>query len=419
MNGHFICVIATALCLFLPALPAEAEINRGRMQQDLDIMEGILQNLHAQTTSKLVGVHREPQVRGLYFENYGVIFLIEERGPAGYSPPGLGFPEQLTKVFEMHTEGDVATKFKEKVQKRRTDIQNRLGEFLGTYADAIRQLKDADRISILVFFQRLSPYGFDLERAVVGEPEWLWPSQSVPRHRSPASQGVLEPDNRDSIAIRGKRSQDSDTFLYTVTSEQVYSEVTAKKRDIVAYRREQIDEAEFRTRIAFRDHQPEASMMKKIGVMATILDKALKQTEHTMRRSDATLGIYQKGLGALFFVNAKGGYRSTAIYVKEKKDPKTVTYQVRPAKAVKRKNKSQDRFKEELIEVVGDYGYTLRTLKPEEYIVVEARFPPGLGRRSSDTRGLVLTVQKKNVDAYSRGDLDLAAFRQKVEILEY
>ena len=419
MNGHLVCAVATAICLFLPALPAEAEIDRERMQQDLDIMEGILQNLHSQTTSNLVGVHREPQVRGLYFEDYGVIFLIEERGPAGYSPPGLGFPEQLTKVFEMHTEGDVATKFKEKVQKRRTDIQNRLGEFLGTYADAIRQLKDADRISILVFFQRLSPYGFDLERAGVGKPEWLWPSQSVPRHRSPSSQGVLEPDNRDSIAVRGKRRQDSDTFLYTVTSEQVYSEVTVKKRDIVAYRREQIDDAEFRTRIAFSDHQPDASMMKKIGVMATILDKALKQTEDSVRRLDATLGIYQKGLGALFFVNVRGGFRSTAIHVKRKNDPKTVTYQVRPGKAVNRENKSQDRFKEELIEVVGDYGYTLRTLKPEEHIVVEVRFPRGAGRRSSGARGLILQVKKKDVDAYSRGDLDLAAFRQKVDIQGY
>ncbi len=34
-------------------------------------------------------------------------------------------------------------------------------------------------------------------------------------------------------------------------------------------------------------------------------------------------------------------------------------------------------------------------------------------------QGLVLKVQKKDVDAYSRGALDLAEFRQKVDILEF
>ena len=418
MNGHLNCVIATALCLFLPALPAEAEIDRERMQQDLDIMEGILQNLHAQTTSKLVGVHREPQVRGLYFENYGVIFLIEERGPAVYSPPGLGFPAQLTKVFEMHTEGDVATKFKEQVQKRRTDIQNRLAEFLGTFADAIRQLKDADRISILVFFQRLSPYGFDLERAGVGEPEWLWPSQSVPRHRSPTSQDVFDPDKRDSIASRGKRSQDSDKLLYTVTSEQVYLEVTAKKRDIVAYRREQIDEADFRKRIVSREHTPDASTTKKIGVMAAIMDQTLKQNEHRFPYSNKTLGIYQEGLGALFFVKVQSTYQKEILYAIVK-ETRLRSLRRRSSHAAKARNPSVNRLKDDLVEAVADYGFSLRTLKPDEYIVVDVRFPKGMRRKPSDPRGLVLTVQKKSVDAYSRGDLDLDAFRQRADIREY
>ena len=359
MKAHHIFAVVTAFCIFNMASASEGGIDRERMQQDLEIMEGILQSLHAQTTSSLAGIHREPQIRGLYFENYGVIFHIEEKRSSG-----------------MVRDVDVR-----RLLEKRVGVQERLVEFLGTYADGIRQLKDEDRITILI-------------------------------HQQPRSRAL--------IAATDKR-------LQAELSKQVYSEVTAKKSDIVAYRRERIAEAEFRRRIVSRDRAPEASMMKKIGVMATILDKALKQPEPPVPKLDATLGIYQKGLGALFFVNAKSANRLKLPYSLTwpppslRKAPKTARVRIRAGKAVKAGNPLQKRFKfkEELVEVVGDYGYTLRTLKPEEYIVVEVRFPRRPGRRSSGERGLLLTVKKKNVDAYSRGDLDLAAFRQKVDIREY
>ena len=83
MKAHHIFAVVTAFCIFNMASASEGEIDRERMQQDLDIMEGILQSLHAQTTSNLAGIHREPQIRGLYFENYGVIFHIEEKRSSG------------------------------------------------------------------------------------------------------------------------------------------------------------------------------------------------------------------------------------------------------------------------------------------------------------------------------------------------
>ncbi len=54
---HLIAFI-TACCLSLPASAGEVEINRERMQQDLDIMETILQNLHAQNTPFITGIHK-------------------------------------------------------------------------------------------------------------------------------------------------------------------------------------------------------------------------------------------------------------------------------------------------------------------------------------------------------------------------
>lgn len=387
MKTRHVFAIATAFCLFLPDLPGAAEIDRDRMQQDLDIMEGILKNLHTQTTTNLVGVHQEPQVRGLYFANYGVIFLIEERR-SGYLELEVELSKYLGKPSKVVDEPEEAHVDElQQMKKNRVALNDRLAEFLGSYADGIRQLEDEDRITILVHHKPFS-------------------------HVLPGVHEALS-DARNQLRVVTNKQ------LNSGFQEQNYLEVTTKKRDIVAYRREKIDEAEFRKRIAFRDHRPDASTMKKIGVMATILDKALKQTEHSVRRLDGTLGIYQKGLGAIFFVNVRGGFRGTAIHVRRKNDPKAVTYQVRPGKAVEIGKKPKDRFTKELVEIVGDYGYTLRTLKPEEYIVVEVRFPKGMRRKTSDPRGLVLKVKKQDVDAYSGGDLDLAAFREKVDIQEY
>ncbi len=295
---HLIAFI-TACCLSLPASAGEVEIDRERMQQDLNIMEGILQNLHAQNTPFITGIHREPHVRGLYFENYGVIFLIEERRPAGIRfTLTLGSFESAAEASKKHEGGDVVKDIRAQREKRRVAFQDRLGEFLGTYADAIRQLKDEDRITILVHYQPLSPIS---KEALDHIPELQAVAKQLDSLKSPR---------------KGRKIQKK--HLYRVLSEPVYSEVTAKKRDIVAYRRERISEAEFRKRIVSREHKPDASTIKKIGVLATILDKALKRPDHLARDFNKTLGIYQEGLGALFFVNAGSGYRTDHPVFKNK-----------------------------------------------------------------------------------------------------
>ncbi len=416
MKAHHIFAVVTAFCIFNMASASEGEVDRERMQQDLDIMEGILKSLHTQNTPNLAPFHRELQIRGLYFENYGVIFLIEEERSSGRAVDVVvrRLLVRPAGVIEELEEEDFLKEVAEERRKTRAALQDRLAEFLGTYADGIRQLQDEDRITILVRHKSLSRFGLS-----AGELDFFWKSHPFPTDELPKLQAELErlsPDSltsrRDKLrAIRMRR-------LEAELSEPVYTEVTVKKRDIVAHRRERIDVAEFRKRIVSREHRPHASTMKKIGVMANILDKMIKLPDHPVPYSNKTLGIYRAGLGALFFVNERSGYLAEyrrAIY-KELRSPSHSRRQGREGTA---DSQLRDRLKEDLVEVVGDYGYSLRTLKPEEYIVVEVRFLTGLRSASLKRQGLILKVKKKDVDAYSRGDLDLAAFRQKVDIREY
>ena len=413
MNGHFICVIATALCLFLPALPTEAEIDRERMQQDLDIMEGILKSLHAQTTTNLVGVHQEPQVRGLYFANYGVIFLIDERRLAGSGTARAGTFRRLLAASEKTERSKVVEDIRAKLEKRRHAFRERLGEFLGMYADGIRQLEEDNRITILVHFEplSLSLYHINLDQTAAGISDKSQKLRAITRQSTYDSLSVrLRPGGRVRMVPKARS--------HNAMSEQIYSEITARKGHIVAYRREHISEAEFRKLIVSREHTPDASTKKKIGVMAAIMGKVLKHPNHTLSDLDKTLGIYKDGLGALFLVSAESGYRPDYSVTIDGKEA-SVILRRRTGKAVKGDNEKKNQLVEDVVNVVGDYGYSLRTLKPGEYIVVDVRFPKRMRRRPSDPRGLVFMVKKQDVDAYTRKDLDLAAFREKVDIQEY
>ena len=405
--------IATALCLFLPALPVEAEIDRDRMRQDLDIMEGILKSLHAQNKPDLGRIHLEPHVRGLYFENYGVIFLIEERKLARSRTSGVESFRRLRAATEKTEESKVVEDILAKLEKRRHMFRERLGDFLGMYADGIRQLEEDNRITILVHFEplSLSLYHINMDQIAAGISD-----------KSQILRAITRQLPYDSLSVRvrpgGRVRMVPKAPSYNAMSEQVYSEITARKGDVVAYRRERISEAEFKKLIVSREHTPDASTLKKIGVMAAIMDNVLKHPNHTLSDLDKTLGIYKDGLGALFLVNAESGYRPDYRVTIDGEEA-SVILRRRTGKAVKGGSEIKNELVEDVVNVVGDYGYSLRTLKPEEYIVVDVRFPKRMRRRPSDPRGLVLMVKKQDVDAYSGGDLDQAAFREKVDIQEY
>ena len=153
--------------------------------------------------------------------------------------------------------------------------------------------------------------------------------------------------------------------------------------------------------LVVREHKPDDSRMKKIQILSVILDNSLKRTDQLVPNfGTRTLSMYYEGLGAVFFMNAGHGY-----------------WEIHPltTKQGAAEVETRERFREKLIEVVGDYGYTLRTLGPEDYMVVDVRFPAGW----ESNPGLVLKVRKKDVDAFSREEMDFEEFRRKVEILEF
>jgi hypothetical protein len=71
--------------------------------------------------------------------------------------------------------------------------------------------------------------------------------------------------------------------------------------------------------------------------------------------------------------------------------------------------------REELVQVLRDYGRTISGVGPEDYVAI-AIFPSDLDWRGPDTRTLI-QVRRRSIDAYDNGNLTAEAFAKLVEVV--
>ena len=396
-----------------------ADINPQLMQRDIRIMEGVLGNLYHDAPDPT-----SSSARGLYLDGYGVLFLTEGSWPRQVHPSiSVAWDEKGVKRLELKSGGPAA------YEKLLAESHDLLTEFLGNYAGIIGQLDPDDWITVC--YQHPRPSGlisglkniadgftfgvdsvsFDLTKQI----EAIMP-MAVPFEKFVLtfedSVSFFDTDKQvAAITILRKRIEEAaaegevkaavevvgDSLLADVVEADTPSHgsivprvpgsiplhrraaaaaplitATAKKSAIDAFREGLIDSATFRQRIAFSEHTDS----KKIDIMAGILDQVPEHDHHPFG-TQPTLGMYQPGLGALFFINESVSFSNPL---------------------------SLDNVKANIVEAVADYGATLSQVQPDEHVIVEYR----------PDRTHLLQVPKAAIDAYDRGDLDLDAFREKV-----
>jgi len=136
----FSMLIALCLCAPLPGL-AES-FDRHKMQRDLEIAEGIL--------SRLQGVEAGPpfqaQARGIYLKGYGVLFLSQ----------GMGRELAMLRMMKGRGEEDLEVEVERPVHSKGdtsstefAEFKEQTGEFFRSYAHAIGQLGEDERLTVL------------------------------------------------------------------------------------------------------------------------------------------------------------------------------------------------------------------------------------------------------------------------------
>jgi hypothetical protein len=369
---------------------ASQKINWERMQRDLDIMEGVLSKLLRQSSYEWGPI--AGHVSGIYFENYGVVFHVEQDGLRIFTLSAEQLEHSLTRLKEITPRPPAAPDEEETVVvapkstagviveadagKRLEHIQSRTTEFLANYADAIGQLNVASRITVVFDF---------------GESQFqVWPGAS-PRREKDKPIAVLE--------------------------------MSALKGDIIEHRRGKLSFDEFQKRLTINHRSDDESMNANLDIMASILETALgRRHREGYYLVGKNRGVYLKGLGALFFLSAETNLDAVFAPRVQWGEGKEVV-QVRVPQAEKKSSKDSDEllknFESSLIELIGDYGHTLRNLAPSEQVAAAVNFNSFWSLGDESVRRLILMVKKPDLDAYNRGNLKLAEFKQKVQVQRY
>lgn len=425
-----------------------ADMDPQRMQRDIRIMEGVLGNLHLDALDPI------PSARGLHLDDYGILFLTEGSWPRQAHPGiSVAWDEKGVKHIELKSSGPSSH------EKSLAESHDLLAEFLGTYAGTIGQLDPDDRITVC--YQRRPPSdltnvlehritdsftfsagsvsfdltkqieaimpiregAFDFEKFVLtfGDSVSFFDTdkqvaaitRAITKLRKHLEELPTEGKFEVKAIVVGVRDSlladvaEADTLSYGSITAQVHGltrrhgraaaaaslittiTATAKKSAIDAFRGGRIDSATFRQHIAFSEHTDS----KKIDTMAGILGQVSGHDHHLLTGSQRTLGMYQPDLGALFFISDS-------------------VFRFRPLPL--------DDVKANIVEAVADYGATLSQVQPDEHVIVEYRtgrtthlLPGPESVKYHPDRTYLLQIPKTAIDAYSRGDLDLDAFREK------
>ena len=177
---------------------------------------------------------------------------------------------------------------------------------------------------------------------------------------------------------------------------------------------------------AFAPHS-EDKVLRDIDVMARIMDEAFdKRFQQYFERRGKTQGVYVNGLGPVFMVkdgkNNEFQDRDVNRVLRSLQGYQTTWQYSSPSPNVwvprSRQDKIED-FPNALLEIVGEYGHTMRPLSPSESVVVAVEMDKGRIVSPNRSNRFLIKVKKKDIDAYNSGRIKMADFRKMVEVKEY
>ena len=424
-------ILFTGIALFALCTSVLADIDWKRMKRDLSIQESILDQF-LET--------KKGSTTGLYIENQGVL-LISSGGMQKYEIQVHAIGDENVNIVATPDKGvfriqkikrdknneneeeeilefSMTEKKPEASKDQNEATKKQITEFLSLYGNTIGQLKDDDRITILLhsaerYFHSFSASHFDKQMETLKKQhEALKKRMETLKKTHPSSEKQMEEAYKKQLGtlvrmgVVQKEQEASKNIAFKIAHPKgILLEATVTKRDIDAYNRGKIDEQTFHNRITFREHKPQPARDKTIDIMADILTTILKKDTdlHFLTGTQCT-GFYQKGIGALFLVSQKPALLHF--------EPKNI-----------------DTLKTAVIATLADYGPTLRGLSSEESIIVHTNLIGDshfkIGRTNKDKTTdikhpdrILFRVAKRDIDAYASQKIDLDTFRKRVTITE-
>jgi hypothetical protein len=380
--------------LLLAPPPTQAQgFDAQRMRRDLGIAEAVL--THLQGGEELPFAN---PVRGVYLKEYGAVFLSAGRN-------------RNPLVAMMEAQQGEGEEGRREAPDELAGFKEQTAEFFRAYADAIGQVDEEERITVL---------SGDLGSGTLRGMDWVggWGSgrgkKMIKRMFGvqvppPDSGGPLPPTGKPGSKAEQELFFQVEKELVGPSREPVVFEGSVKKADLRALHRGRLDEGEFARRIAWKEHRPDPEAAKQVDIMAGILDQTLAGEGHSgWGQGLRCSGVYHEGLGAIFFLNLGFGRVFAALAPPRFDRSKPAMPQIQAVAG-----EQERQIREELVKVVAQYGHTL-PLKPGERLLIEVHS----GGPQHLSINLMLQVGQEALEAYRKGALSLEEFGQKVELEE-
>ncbi|MCY3870739.1 MAG: hypothetical protein OXG87_14380 [Gemmatimonadetes bacterium] len=413
-------ILFTGIALVTFCTSALADMDWKRMKRDLSIQESILDQFFEE---------KKVSTTGLYIENHGVLLIAsgwmqkygDDKGvrvqviSANRNKSSENEEDKEIRVRVISANRDKSSENEEEIlieqkpaasKDQNEVIKKQITEFLSIYGNAIGQLKDDNRVTVLLHPAEHSSSVKFIVHADSTHADKIHIKQST-IDRS----GDIQFEIKAFMEEAKKQIEEVSKHIKIVTPKRILLEATVTKRDIDAHNRGKIDEQTFRDQITFREHKPQPARDKTIDIMADILTNILKKdTDLRFLSGTQCTGFYQKCIGALFLISQQDNQFWYDGYKRESD-----------------RDDELEAFKTSIIETLADYGPTLRDLSPEESIIVhtnlvgQSHFKIGHKDKTTDIKRpdrILFRVAKRDIEAYASQKIDLDTLKKRVAITE-
>ncbi len=360
--------LLTLLILSLMVLSSSGEAKaqavgiEKRLKDDIEIMETVLNKIFASDNQFFPSFNSN--CHGFYLKDYGVIFNIRHNLPISeLQILMIRNMERQLRTIPMREEQNQENEIN--FNKRIGEIKDKIAKFLGNYASSMRELQSNDKIAVVV----------DLDGTITNFGKF---DEKIPH--------------------------------------QIIASVSMK--DLQDYRQEKISQTTFRKRIRFDEV---AAPSEDISIFTKVIHTAMT---HAGRKGKFNIagevqGIRFPGHGVLFLTSIDFSSPDIRTIELEKIfGQQDSNFNVTIKKSQKPDYQEQlEAMQQKFIDLLSNYGHTLRNLKPNDWVEFAVNFRNVYGQQDF-SRGII-KVKKKTIDDFNRKKLDFNQFKKAVKVIYY
>ncbi|MBO6712317.1 MAG: hypothetical protein JJ882_12655 [Balneola sp.] len=381
---------ALLILLLTPSLGWAQSFDANRMNRDIKIMENILGEMFktysGNTTSERVFISESftgsRNVRGTYLPGYGIIFNVQT-GSSFVISQSSDSEGSSNSFYYSYSTGESSN---DDVKVDEESVKDRIIEFLKDYASTIGQLKPTENVMVI--------YG------------------SNSRHSFPAlvytsSNGKIDRKEREKLPV-------------------ISGSVT--KKDLDDYRSGKINESAFAGKVKTASTKDKEYLDLK--VMGNIFETALKeQDDESFRLSGNVNYLMLDNFGAIFNLDASyrtnnrlfgrvSGITVTGAYIRtDSRDaPDAKEAEEKEAEFLANVNEAYSQLKNNIKEYLVDYGRTVNSVKPDQYILTTVNVR---GRYKDIPERIDFQLKKAVLDQLDKGSISREEALKQVVVTEY